>query len=38
VAARKKHMKRKHRSRRVEAGAKSERAEWELEGKFPPFS
>jgi hypothetical protein len=31
-------LKQKGRSGRVEAKAKSERVEWELEGKLPPFS
>jgi len=31
-------LKQKGRSGRVEVGTKSERAEWELDGKFPPFS
>ncbi len=35
--AKKKHLKQKGRSGRVKAGAKSERAERELEGKFSPF-
>jgi hypothetical protein len=31
-------LKQKGRSRRVEVGAKSERAKWELKGKLLPFS
>jgi hypothetical protein len=31
-------LKQKGRSGRVEVGAKSERANWEFEGKLPPFS
>jgi hypothetical protein len=31
-------LKQKGRNRKVEAGAKSERAEWELKGKLLPFS
>jgi len=35
--AKRKHLKRKGKSRRAKAGAKSERAEQDLEGKFVPF-
>jgi hypothetical protein len=38
MAAMKKHLKWKGRSRRAEAGAKNEKVERELEGKLPPFS
>jgi len=38
MVARKKCLKRKHRNRRAEAGAKRERVKQELEGKLPPFS
>jgi len=31
-------LKQKGRNGSVEAGAKSERADWEFEGKLPPFS
>jgi len=31
-------LKHKCKRRKVEAGAKSEKVEWELEGKLPPFS
>jgi hypothetical protein len=31
-------LKRKGKSKRVDAEAKNERIEWELEGKLPPFS
>ncbi len=33
-----KHLKQKGTSGRAKAGAKNERAEWELEGKLLPFS
>ncbi len=33
-----KHSKWKCKSRKAEAEAKSERVEWELEGKLPPYS
>ncbi len=36
--ARRKHLKQKAKSGKVETGAKSERVEWELEGKLLPFS
>ncbi len=31
-------MKWKCKSKKAKVGAKSEKAEWELEGKLPPFS
>ncbi len=35
--AKRKHLKWKCKNRKAEARAKSERVEWELEGKLPPF-
>jgi hypothetical protein len=35
---RRKHLKQKSINRRAGAKAKNEKVEWELKGKFPPFS
>jgi hypothetical protein len=35
---RRKRLKQKGKNKRLEVGAKNEKAKWELEGKFLPFS
>jgi hypothetical protein len=37
MVVKRKHLKQKGRNRRVEVEAKSEKVEWELEGKLLPF-